>query len=395
MQSTYPSSLILLSALASYACAPAAEAPTQCALADSDCDGVPDALGSSVRNSSGKWLEFDFDGDKIGDGPAVDLAPGDGIADGILIDTDGDGLGDAVDVDGDFTADYDATGQWVGGPIGGTGGAPAASGGAPATSGGAPAAAGGAVAAAGGAPTVSGGCSLSDAQQSGVASTTDRYGEANVKRNGQNYKFIANGWGANWRSHKISFNGTAMTVESFEGSRQDNGAPAGYPTMFCGKYSDKQSNECGLPKAYSSISSINTLLAWSHPGATGTYNVAYDVWFGNNGNLSSYFMVWFKNPAGEGPAGSKTVDYASVPGADDVWDIYAGSVNGLPIVNYVRPNGKESNSLVFDMMDFIKDAKGRNLNFPGSDVLSVAVGFEIWEGPVSGLKMEDFCVDVQ
>jgi hypothetical protein len=377
MRQTFRTSFLLSATFMAFACAPASSSNTRCALDDTDCDGVPDALGSSVRDSEGDWSQLDFDGDNQADGYAVDLAPEDGVADGIIIDTDGDGLGDAVDLDGDLVADVLADGT----PVGGSGGAAPAS--------------GGATSAAGGSISNPGGCALGQGVHELAGTTTNQYGESNVRRSGQGYKFIANGWGDNWRSHSIAYNGTTMTVESFDGSKQPNGAPAGYPTMFCGKYSDKQSNECGLPKALSAISSIGTGLAWSHPSPSGTYNVAYDVWMGNSGNLSSYFMVWFKKPTGENPAGSKTSDFAEVAGVEGVWDIYTGSVNGLPIVNYVRPTGQESASLAFDMMDFIGDAKTRNLNFPGAEVLSVAVGFEIWEGPVSGLSIDDFCVDVQ
>jgi hypothetical protein len=32
---------------------------------------------------------------------------------------------------------------------------------------------------------------------------------------------------------------------------------------------------------------------------------------------------------------------------------------------------------------------------PGSQLLAVAVGFEIWNGPIKDLKSEDFYVDVK
>lgn len=369
MRRLLQASSLLLIALPSLACSPTSDG-TACALNDADCDGVPDSLGVAMLGSNGNWAQHDFDLDGVGDGYAVDVN-GDGYSDGVILDTDGDGLGDAVDLDGDGSPDLTADSN------GGSGGG-SASGGGTASGGG-----------------VAGGCVLGQGTHVGASTTTGQYSEGNTTRNGQNYMFIANGWGQNWRSHSIAYQGTTMTVESFDGSKQSNGAPAGYPTMFCGQYSDKLSRECGLPRALNTISQINTGLAWSHPTGDGTYNVAYDVWMGNGGNLSSYFMVWYKNPAGENPAGSKTVDRVSVAGVEGVWDIYAGTVNNLPIVNYVRPNGQEAMSLAFDMMSFINDAKAKNLNFPGADVLSVAVGFEIWEGPVTNLSMDDFCVDVQ
>jgi len=39
------------------------------------------------------------------------------------------------------------------------------------------------------------------------------------------------------------------------------------------------------------------------------------------------------------------------------------------------------------------DAETRGLTVPGSHVLSVAVGFEIWNGPITNLESVDFYVD--
>ncbi len=91
-----------------------------CALMDTNCDGVPDDLGNAVY-VDGEWAEFDFDGDGRGDGLAVDV-DFDGIADGVLLDLDGDGLGDAVDLNGDGQPDLFSAvlGEGYGGGSGGS-----------------------------------------------------------------------------------------------------------------------------------------------------------------------------------------------------------------------------------------------------------------------------------
>lgn len=243
-----------------------------------------------------------------------------------------------------------------------------------------------------------GACAVGAGTQQGVGSTMERYLSADVTRDGRNYRMITNGWGDGWLSHSVSWQGTAMAIESFDGSRQPNGAPAGYPSVFCGRYSDT-SLECGLPTPLSSVTEINTAVSWSRAD-TGTYNVAYDVWLGNAnstgfGSLESYFMVWLQDPPVESPAGmlqETGVTVANVPG---VWNIIAGSVNNRPIVNYVRAQGDEVYAMAFDMMDFIRDARARGLNFPGNDLLAIAIGFEIWQGPVTNLTLDDFCLDIQ
>ena len=243
-----------------------------------------------------------------------------------------------------------------------------------------------------------GACSIGGGEHTGSGRTEEQYMGADVQRDGKYYRMITNGWGQNWRAHDISWLGSTMTVHDYDGSRQSNGAPAGYPSVFCGRYSDT-SQDCGLPRPISEVTAINTSAVWNHPAGDGTYNVAYDVWLGDGDaifmGLRSYFMVWLRDPPGEQPAGSldsKNVKVAGVPGN---WNIISGRVNGLPIVNYVRAEGNDAHAIAFDMMDFLRDARERGFELPGDDLLAVAIGFEIWEGPVTELALEDFCLDIQ
>lgn len=230
----------------------------------------------------------------------------------------------------------------------------------------------------------------------GSGSTTDRYAESDVYRSGVGYKFIANGWGSNWQSHSISWNGTSFTVASLNGSQGTNYSPAGYPTMFCGLYSEKQSiGKCGLPGAVSSLKSVRTGWRWKANGNSGQYNAAWDIWLGNGNSLSSYLMVWLRDPPGQQPAGAAATSGATVPGLPGSWTIWVGNVNGKPIVNYVAAEGQDKSELEFDVMDVYRDAQNRKYNLPGSNLLAVAIGYEVWNGPISNLATEDFYVDVK
>lgn len=244
-----------------------------------------------------------------------------------------------------------------------------------------------------------GACTIGAGNQMGTGESQEQYFGADVTRDDKNYKMITNGWGMNWDSHDIAWLGTSMHIKTYEGSRQSDGAPAGYPAIFCGRYSDT-SQACGLPMPLSSVTALNTSVSWSHPTGDGTYNVSYDVWFGDGsapgrGGLQSYFMIWLKDPPVESPAGSLREEGVTIPNAPGVWNIIDGEVNNRPIVNYVKAEGDEIQFMAFDIMDFVRDAKTRNLEFPGDDLLAVAIGFEIWEGPVTDLKIEDFCLDIQ
>lgn len=237
-----------------------------------------------------------------------------------------------------------------------------------------------------------------DVTMEGQGSSSDRWQKADVTRDGSNYFLMANGWGPNFQSQTISWLGTAFTIASMEGTQGDNYEPASYPTVFCGQYSDSVSRECGLPAARADIASLKTGWSWRANGNVGQYNAAYDVWLANGPDRSSfsgYFMVWLRDPAGQQPAGMLTSRAAQVPGVEGFWHIWEGMVNRAPIVNFVRAEGDDSEALEFDLVHFFDYCDAQNIAIPGSHVLSVAVGFEIWNGPISNLESKDFYVDVQ
>ena len=174
--------------------------------------------------------------------------------------------------------------------------------------------------------------------------------------------------------------------------------PASYPTVFCGVYSDSRSGPCGLPKAIASIGSLRTGWRWNANGNAGQYNAAYDIWLSTDGDInghSSFLMVWLRDPPGQQPAGQRKLTDVTVTNAPGTWDVWAGAVGGKPCVSYVRRDGHDSPELEIDAMDFVRDTQARQIALPGSTVLSVAVGFEIWAGPVTALKSDDFYVQVE
>lgn len=240
--------------------------------------------------------------------------------------------------------------------------------------------------------------SLGGATMGGTGSTQERYFKTDVTRDGQNYFLMANGWGPNFQSQSIAWNGTSFTVQSLQGQQGPNYEPASYPTVFCGEYSDSRSRECGLPAALDSMTSLRTGWSWNDNGNDGEYNAAYDIWLGTSNERSSfsgYLMVWYREPAGQQPAGQPTLRDVTVQNVPGSWDIWQGRVGGRPIINWVRAEGQDTPSMEFDILDFVRDAQTRNLTVPGSHVLSVAVGFEIWNGPITNLESVDFYVNVE
>ncbi len=271
-------------------------------------------------------------------------------------------------------------------PVGGAGGSVAHAGG-PGSAGAAPSAG------SGGGGVVSG--QLGAGKYQGSGDSTAQYAEGDVYRDGVGYMFIANGWGKGWQNQSISWAGTSFTVKSLNGTQGADYSPAGYPSVFCGLYSKKQSEPCGLPITITSAKSIKTGWRWKANGNNGQYNAAWDIWLGNGGTLSSYLMVWLRDPPGQQPAGSAALAGATVTGLPGTWNIWKGMVNGLPIVNYVQPEGKDLSELEFNVLDVYNDAIKRNYSLPGAQILAVAVGYEVWNGPVTNLATEDFYVDAK
>lgn len=231
----------------------------------------------------------------------------------------------------------------------------------------------------------------------GSGSSDERYHTALVARNDVPFVLITNGWGPGFGSHTVSWEGTSFIIEAMEGGAGPSGQPASYPTVFCGRYSVMEVADCGLPAALDSITSLRTGWQWAPNGNAGEYNAAYDIWLGNGTRLEGYLMVWLRDPPNFQPAGSPNmahqgVQVANVPGTWNIWD---GSVNNLPIINWVRAEGDDSTEIEFDVLDFIRDADARGLSYPGTHINAVAVGFEVWEGPISNLESVDFYVDVQ
>jgi hypothetical protein len=231
--------------------------------------------------------------------------------------------------------------------------------------------------------------------QSGEGTSSDRWHKTDVSRDGMSYYFMANGWGPGFQSQTVSWRGTAFSVDSMQGTRGPKYEPAAYPTVFCGVYSDSRSGSCGLPQALSSLKSLRTGWRWNANGNTGQYNAAYDVWLSNSNDVSghsAFLMVWLRDPPGQQPAGGRRVNGINVTNAPGTWNIWVGAVNGKPCVSYVRNEGRDSPELEIDVLDFVRDAAARQISLPGSTVLSVAVGFEIWAGPVTALQSSDFYV---
>jgi len=231
----------------------------------------------------------------------------------------------------------------------------------------------------------------------GAGTSTVKYGSANVTRDGVGYRFITNWWGQGWTAANVSYSGTGFSVASAAGTSMPDGTPIGYPTTYCGRYSETMAGgNCGLPAAFSTIDKLWTGWKWSSAD-TGQYNAAWDIWLGTSAAFQSYLMVWLRDPPGRQPAGNTVINNVTVAGVPGTWIIRYGTVNSRPIVNYVRAEGQDACAFEFNVMDFVNDAQARaattsGLTLPGDTVRAIAVGFEFWTGPFTNVTSEDFYV---
>jgi hypothetical protein len=234
--------------------------------------------------------------------------------------------------------------------------------------------------------------------QGGSGTSTAKYFGTDVTRNGDTYRFITNWWGSGWVGSTMTYNGASFSASNTMGTSMPDGTPIGYPTTYCGRYSENNGfGNCGLPAAYSTIDKLWTGWKWSATGSGGQFNAAWDIWLGTASTFQSYLMVWLRDPPSRVPAGNAGINAITVPGVPGVWNIRYGTVNGRPIVNYVRSEGQDACEFEFNIMDFISDAQARaattsGLTLPGDTVRAVAAGFEFWTGPFSNVTSEDFYV---
>ena len=265
------------------------------------------------------------------------------------------------------------------------------------TGGTSPAGTGGSTASCGPVGPVTGAPGFGAPTQGTTGSSTAKYFGADVTRDGVGYRFITNWWGTGWTSANVSYNGTGFTVASAAGTSMPDGTPIGYPTTYCGSYSENSARgNCGLPAAYSTIGALWTGWKW-RSADRGQYNAAWDIWLGTASTFQSYLMVWLRDPPNRAPAGNAGINVVTVAGVPGTWNIRYGTVNNRPIVNYVRSENQDACEFEFNVMDFINDAQMRSattpaLMLPGDTVRAVAVGFEFWTGPFTTVTSEDFYV---
>ena len=189
-----------------------------------------------------------------------------------------------------------------------------------------------------------------------------------------------------------ALNGTAASFQ-VDSATFTNGtnALAAYPSIVDGWHYGHTSTDAALPKLVSSLTSVNSSVAYT--GSNGKYDASYDIWvLPDNTNPTTpagglEVMMWL-NDAGVNPAGSN----ANMPSYMG-WEVWSGTVGTWKYVAY-RKTGQSS--FTGDLAPFIKNAV-TVANLQGTPYLAgIEFGFELYDASgAQGFKVTSFSSDVQ
>jgi cellulose 1,4-beta-cellobiosidase len=184
-----------------------------------------------------------------------------------------------------------------------------------------------------------------------------------------------------------------FTVTSANHNKATNGAPAAYPSIFQGCHWGNCTNNSGMPLQVSAISRATTSWSTTQPGS-GTYDVAYDIWFNSTPTTigqpnGAELMIWLNHQGSIQPVGSVVASNVSLAGT--TWNVWEGN-SGWNVISYVRTSGTTSVSNL-DFLALTRDAVSRGYINTGWYLIDVEAGFEPWVGG-AGLGSSGFSVSV-
>jgi xyloglucan-specific endo-beta-1,4-glucanase len=168
-------------------------------------------------------------------------------------------------------------------------------------------------------------------------STSDRYG---VFDRGQ-YRVQNNEWGLENASGQVF----SQSIWASSGNNAwsvawswpwGNGQLKSYPSIVRGWHYQKWSPDAGgFPTLVSDNKVLTTTASWNM-NVSGNYDIAYDLFFGAEGNPGgpgAELMVWLQW-SGQSPAGSKVASAITIQGVPGTWDVWQGWV-GWPVWSFV------------------------------------------------------------
>ncbi|MFE3855976.1 ricin-type beta-trefoil lectin domain protein [Streptomyces griseorubiginosus] len=204
---------------------------------------------------------------------------------------------------------------------------------------------------------------------------------------GDKYSIEPNRWNAS--AGTICLNapgGTGFTVTEAHGLvTNDAKAPRAYPNIAT------VPGTAGLPVPVADLGDATSdWSAW--PAASGSYNMAYDLWYGPSPTdcesaHSAELMIWLDATDSVVPAGSRTS--GTVPLGEAEYEVYEAPITGAhTVISYVKAEPTRTVHRL-NLRPFTADALQRGYIPPKSYLCKIAAGFEIWSGGV-GLRTFSF-----
>lgn len=204
---------------------------------------------------------------------------------------------------------------------------------------------------------------------------------------GDKYSIEPNPWNASAGTVCLKTPGdTGFTVSEVRGLVAKNAkAPRAYPNIAT------VPGTAGLPVPVADLGDATSdWAAW--PAASGSYNMAYDLWYGPSSTdcdsaHSAELMIWLDATDNVVPAGSRMSGTVTI--GDAAYEVYKAPITSAhSVISYVRTDPTRT-VRGLNLRLFTADALQRGYIPATSYLCKVAAGFEVWSGGV-GLRSYSF-----
>ena len=193
--------------------------------------------------------------------------------------------------------------------------------------------------------------------------------------------------------------GTGFRVSQSSIVMPVDGGPGGYPSIYQGCHWGQCTSD-GLaahPVLASDLTPGKVTTNWSTvQPASGTYNVAYDIWFNKKPKTSGQpdcteLMVWLNHTGGVEPFGAPIAAGVSLGGR--TYDVWAGRQHWGKTITYLMRTPVTSVTGL-DVGVLAQDAAQRGYLPQSCYLIDVEAGFELWRGG-TGLATKSFAVHLR
>jgi hypothetical protein len=194
----------------------------------------------------------------------------------------------------------------------------------------------------------------------------------------------------------IHYDGTSFSVTSVMGSA-DYGVAL--PSVFIGSVYYRDTMNSNLPMQVGAIKGIDISFSHNAGSIAGTYNALTAGWFSAGAPREAaapsggYLEVWYYASPDQRPPGSITEAAVSIAGVAGQWDVWQGTCNDHPCIEYLRT--QPITSFQGDLSPFFADAVKRSGALQSNWLLTgLFCGFEIHAGGV-GLHADSISMVVR